>query len=150
MMIMTIPHSHQTSIPAHTHLLSTTQRLCMQAINQDSSNPQNKEDVSHFAAVLKACSGGTIVCIDLESSNPATRLWCVFEWSQTVTTHGPDGLHMVGITLEQKDTLITKVNVAMAECFAKVAAQRPWISTGHGLAIGYRAKWRISKGRIRS
>ena len=56
---------------------------------------QNKEDVSAFEDVLQLCNGGTIVVVDMaRGTNPASRAWCLYEWSHTLHYHGPDGLHM--------------------------------------------------------
>jgi hypothetical protein len=47
------------------------------AVNQhsDTNASQNHDDVLAFEHVLKACSGGTLVVIDLKKCNPATRCW---------------------------------------------------------------------------
>jgi hypothetical protein len=68
------------------------------AINQHSAgNPeQNKADVAAFEDVLKICEGGTLVVIDMEKCNTASRAWCLFEWDHTLHLHGQDGLHMHG------------------------------------------------------
>jgi hypothetical protein len=40
---------------------------------------QNKADVSAFEHVLKQCSGGTIVVVDIGSgTSPCTRAWCLY------------------------------------------------------------------------
>ena len=30
--------------------------------------------------VVHACSGGTLVVLDMGNCNPATRAWCIYEW----------------------------------------------------------------------
>jgi hypothetical protein len=85
------------------------------AINQHPI-AQNKEDVDSFAACLKACSGGTLVVVDHESCNPAKRGWCLFEWDFTLVFHGPDGLHMRGMRLEDMDIIVRCIKVEDAQC----------------------------------
>ena len=50
------------------------------AINQhgDTNAAQNKADVRAFTSVLKQCSAGTIVVVDMARCNPATRSWCIY------------------------------------------------------------------------
>jgi len=86
------------------------------AINQHSTVAQNKEDVSSFDACLWACSGGTLVVVDHERCNPAKRGWCLFEWDFTLLFHGPDGLHMRGMRLEDMDIIVSCIKVKDAQC----------------------------------
>ncbi len=47
------------------------------AINQhgDTCPEQNAADVSAFETVLQSCKAGTIVVVDLDKCNPASRAW---------------------------------------------------------------------------
>ena len=47
------------------------------AINQhvDTNRDQNATDVSAFKAVLRQCTAGTIVVVDMARCNPANRSW---------------------------------------------------------------------------
>ena len=76
---------------------------------------ENQEDVRAFDAVLRLCSGGTIVVCSV-FYNPATRGWCIYEWDHTILHHGADGLHMP-ISLEDRVIVVNAINVEQAECF---------------------------------
>jgi hypothetical protein len=97
--------------------------------------------VQAFGAVMKACHGGTLVVVDMKNCNPATRwegpegctshpscltflapaalllcrIWCVFEWDQTLHLHGPDGLHMHGMDAEDLARIVDNIDVAKAD-----------------------------------
>ncbi|GIL88536.1 hypothetical protein Vretifemale_16496, partial [Volvox reticuliferus] len=86
------------------------------AVCQHDSNPVHRTDIAAFADVVKACSGGTLVVMDLTRCNPATRAWCVFEWAHTLAAHGPDGLHMALAPLERA-AVFADLDVERAECF---------------------------------
>ncbi|KXZ53003.1 hypothetical protein GPECTOR_8g372 [Gonium pectorale] len=86
------------------------------AVCQHEDNPAHKHDIAAFADVVAACSGGTLVVMDLTRCNPATRAWCVFEWAHTLAAHGPDGLHMRLAPLERA-AVFRDLDVEAAECF---------------------------------
>ncbi len=44
-------------------------------VNQHASNDQNKADVNAFATTIKSCEMGTIVVVDMDRCNPASRAW---------------------------------------------------------------------------
>ncbi len=52
------------------------------AVNQHQGTEAQKEDISGntFDATIATCSGGTIVVMDRENVNPASRGWCIYEW----------------------------------------------------------------------
>jgi hypothetical protein len=43
------------------------------SVCQHGSSPANRQDVEAFAAVVDVCAGGTIVVMDVENCNPASR-----------------------------------------------------------------------------
>lgn len=49
------------------------------AVNQH-QNAETREDVAAFATTVKACGMGTVVIVDIERSNAASRAWCLYEW----------------------------------------------------------------------
>ncbi len=49
------------------------------AINQH-DGAENREDVRAFVQVIKQCKDGTLVVVDQQRCNPATRGWCLYEW----------------------------------------------------------------------
>ena len=53
------------------------------AVNQhrhtDLAKAQNDADVGAFKSVVQICSAGTIVVVDANRCNPASRAWCVYE-----------------------------------------------------------------------
>ncbi len=57
------------------------------AINQHEEFAQSNEDVLAFEACLKHCRGGTIVVVDQQRCNPATRGWCLYEVCAGSLTH---------------------------------------------------------------
>lgn len=69
------------------------------AVNQHGGSQNHSDTTSEaFESVVRACTGGTIVVVDMSESrdsNPAKRGWCIFEWDHTLLIHGHDGLHMV-------------------------------------------------------
>ncbi|EFJ51825.1 hypothetical protein VOLCADRAFT_87388 [Volvox carteri f. nagariensis] len=95
---------------------STRVWLDVLAVCQHESNPAHKADIAAFADVVAACSGGTLVVMDLTRCNPSTRAWCVFEWAHTLAAHGPDGLHMSLAPLERA-AVFADLDVERAECF---------------------------------
>lgn len=84
------------------------------AVNQHSGegvdHNQNKEDVAAFDDVLQVCSGGTIVVVDMQFCNPATRGWCLYEFDHTMRHHGPDGLHMP-LSTQDRASMIASINI---------------------------------------
>ncbi len=86
------------------------------AINQHEEFAQSSEDVMAFEACLKQCRGGTIVVVDQQRCNPATRGWCLFEWDHTLLHHGPDGLHMRGLETKDLDLIVDSIDVERTEC----------------------------------
>jgi len=88
------------------------------AVNQHQDNPENAADVAAFEEVIKQCTAGTIVVIDMEGgSDPSRRAWCLYEWDHTLLHHGPDGLHMAGLSLEHRAQMINSIDVDVAECY---------------------------------
>eukprot|EP00798_Chlamydomonas_sp_ICE-L_P021887 gene21887-28925_t len=87
------------------------------AVNQHANSPENQADVAAFEEVIMACSGGTIVVVDMGNCNPSTRAWCLYEWDHTALHHGSDGLHMQGLSLEDRARIIGSIDVDTAECF---------------------------------
>ncbi|KAG2492079.1 hypothetical protein HYH03_009575 [Edaphochlamys debaryana] len=85
------------------------------AVNQHEQMEQQRHDVGAFAAVVQACSAGTIVVLDIANCNPSTRGWCIFEWAHTLSAHGPDGLHLF-LTPFDRATVFSTLDVAKAEC----------------------------------
>lgn len=69
-----------------------------------------------FKEVIRTASAGTLVVLDLANCNPATRAWCVYEWSHTLSSYGPDGLHML-VTPTDRAVLVHSLDVGDAECF---------------------------------
>jgi hypothetical protein len=91
------------------------------AVNQhrhtDQAKAQNEADVGAFKSVVQICSAGTIVVVDAKRCNPASRCWCVYEWAWTLIFHGPDGLHMVGMSPDDLQLIIDGIDVEAARCF---------------------------------
>ncbi|KAG2444913.1 hypothetical protein HXX76_001649 [Chlamydomonas incerta] len=85
------------------------------SVNQHESTSAHKRDIAAFDQVVRACTGGTIVVMDVANCNPATRGWCIYEWATTRARHGPDGLHM---WLEPGDRGVVygSLDIRMAEC----------------------------------
>ncbi|KAG2448525.1 hypothetical protein HYH02_006416 [Chlamydomonas schloesseri] len=85
------------------------------SVNQHESTSAHKRDIAAFDQVVKACTGGTIVVMDVANCNPATRGWCIYEWATTRARHGPDGLHM---WLEPGDrgVVFGSLDIRKAEC----------------------------------
>ncbi|GAX78217.1 hypothetical protein CEUSTIGMA_g5659.t1 [Chlamydomonas eustigma] len=89
------------------------------AVNQhgETNASQNRDDVSAFEDVLQLCHSGTIVVVDVASGcNPASRAWCLYEWDHTLLYHGPDGLHMQGMTTAELDKVVKGIDVDKAGC----------------------------------
>ncbi|GAX72581.1 hypothetical protein CEUSTIGMA_g37.t1 [Chlamydomonas eustigma] len=105
------------------YLMSASDTTCVWidcvAINQhsDTNKAQNQADVAAFENVLKVCTGGTIVVIDMPRCNPATRSWCMYEWDHTLHYHGPDGLHMQGLESEHLAQIVEQIDVEMSQCW---------------------------------
>ncbi|GIL63108.1 hypothetical protein Vafri_17234 [Volvox africanus] len=114
------------------------------AVCQHESNPAHRTDIAAFADVVAACSGGTLVVMDLTRCNPATRAWCVFEWAHTLAAHGPDGLHMALAPLERA-AVFADLDVERAECFRP--ADKEMIMTEvrrqHGSPEAFNAKLKL-------
>eukprot|EP00198_Chlamydomonas_reinhardtii_P000796 XP_001690131.1 flagellar associated protein [Chlamydomonas reinhardtii] len=85
------------------------------SVNQHESTSAHRRDIAAFDQVVRACTGGTIVVMDVANCNPATRGWCIYEWATTRARHGPDGLHM---WLEPSDRGVVygSLDIRMAEC----------------------------------
>ena len=77
----------------------------------------NAADVASFEATIQQCRGGTIVVVDGDMCNPATRGWCLYEWDKTVLYYGLEGLFMTGMSPEDRKRVVQGVDVANAECF---------------------------------
>ena len=90
------------------------------AVNQHGDIcPQiNKADVASFESTLKACKG-TIVVVDLIKCNPASRGWCLYEWDKALEHHGFDGLSFAGMSLEDREKVVSEIDVDNAECYSK-------------------------------
>ncbi|KXZ53022.1 hypothetical protein GPECTOR_8g39 [Gonium pectorale] len=88
------------------------------AVNQHAGTQAQLHDVSPeaFSATVQACSAGTLVVLDREACSPATRAWCIFEWTHTLTLHGPDGLHMF-LRPADRSQLFHSIDVEAAQCF---------------------------------
>ena len=74
---------------------------------------------SALESVLHTCVAGTIVVVDMTEgldANPAKRGWCIFEWDQTIAIHGLDGLHMEGLSDDDRGKIVQSINVANAKC----------------------------------
>ena len=89
------------------------------AINQhrDTRPEANKADVAAFEHTLEICTAGTIVVVYMATCDPATRGWCLYEWDHTVTFHGLDGLHLEGMSAEDRSAIVREIDVERAECF---------------------------------
>jgi hypothetical protein len=89
------------------------------AINQhsDTKPEMNKADVAAFEQTLKICTAGTIVIVDMLTCSPATRGWCLFEWDHTVMYNGLDGLHLVGMSAEDRGAIVREIDVERAVCY---------------------------------
>ncbi len=97
----------------------TTVWVDVVAINQhqDTRPDANAADVAAFERTLKICTAGTIVVVDMPTCSPASRAWCLYEWDHTVKYHGLDGLHLEGMSLEDRDRIVREIDVEQAECF---------------------------------
>eukprot|EP00798_Chlamydomonas_sp_ICE-L_P023218 gene23218-30439_t len=78
---------------------------------------QFKADISSFVDVIKQCSGGTIVVVDMSDPalNPSRRAWCLYEWEYTLFHRGPEGLHMHGLSREDRANIVENIDVNKAE-----------------------------------
>ena len=105
---------HLRNAPDHTRV-----SIDCFAVNQhqDTMPAANQADVASFEATIKQCHGGTIVVVDMKLCNPASRGWCLHEWEKTVLHHGRDGLMMVGMTSEERASIVKGIDIANAECF---------------------------------
>ncbi|KAG2490965.1 hypothetical protein HYH03_010641 [Edaphochlamys debaryana] len=123
---------------------STRVWLDVLAVCQHEEAPAHRHDIAAFADVVAACSGGTLVVMDLTRCNPATRAWCVFEWAHTLAAHGPDGLHMRLAPLERA-AVFRDLDVERAECFR--AADKEMImrevKRQHGSPAAFNAKLKL-------
>ena len=106
--------NHLRNAPDHTRVWID----CF-AVNQhqDTMPDVNKADVASFDATIQQCRGGTIVVVDMERCNPASRGWCLYEWDNTVLPWS-QGLVMVGMTSKIAN-IVASVDIAHAECFNK-------------------------------
>ncbi|KAG2489809.1 hypothetical protein HYH03_011758 [Edaphochlamys debaryana] len=86
------------------------------AVNQNEDTVAHRHDVGGFNEVVKVCTGGTIVVMDVACTNPATRGWCIYEWSCTLSTHGPDGLHMAFPEVAHRRTVVCSIDIRLANC----------------------------------
>ncbi|KAG2449768.1 hypothetical protein HYH02_005293 [Chlamydomonas schloesseri] len=88
------------------------------AVNQHAGTQAQRHDVSPeaFSATVQACAAGTVVVLDTQVVSPATRAWCIFEWTHTLTLHGPDGLHL-HLRPQDRGPLIASIDVESAQCF---------------------------------
>ncbi|KAG2422512.1 hypothetical protein HXX76_015980 [Chlamydomonas incerta] len=86
------------------------------AVNQHEETDEHDYDIAAFADVIKVCSGGTIVVMDVEQCNPSTRGWCIYEWSSTLAAHGDGGLHMTFRSIEERKTVVESINIRNAQC----------------------------------
>lgn len=83
-------------------------------VNQHEEVPAHRHDIAAFADVVRVCNGGTIVVMDVQATNPATRGWCIYEWAHTLAAHGPEGLHM-DLSPADRQTVFSTLDVAAAE-----------------------------------
>ena len=117
------------------------------AINQHKyTRPEvNKADVAAFEHTLKICTAGTIVVFDKPTCNPATRGWCLFEWDHTVLFHGLDGLHLVGMSAEDRSSIVREIDVESAECYdpADKAMIMKKITEHHGSPAAFNAALKL-------
>ena len=74
--------------------------------HEDTNLAENKADVEAFEEVIKTSKGGTIVVVDFERCNPATRAWCLYEWDHSLHHHGQSGLNFVNIGKSQLASMI--------------------------------------------
>lgn len=58
----------------------------------------------------------TLLILHTFSHPPPHTARCVYEWHHTLAFHGPDGLHMHGMTAEQRSEIINNIDVAKASC----------------------------------
>ncbi len=61
------------------------------SVNQhdgDFGRTQNRADVAAFQHVIEVCTQGTVVVCDMQMINPASRAWCLYEWSMSAYLHG--------------------------------------------------------------
>ncbi|KAG2489801.1 hypothetical protein HYH03_011750 [Edaphochlamys debaryana] len=86
------------------------------AVNQHEETIAHKHDVAGFDAVVKACSGGTIVVMDVAKTNPASRGWCIYEWSCTLAVHGADGLHVSFPNASDRKAVVSTIDIRNAQC----------------------------------
>ncbi|GFR51163.1 hypothetical protein Agub_g13520, partial [Astrephomene gubernaculifera] len=114
------------------------------AVCQHEDMPPHRHDIAAFADVVAACSGGTLVVMDLTRCNPSTRAWCIFEWAHTLAAHGPDGLHMQLAPLERA-AVFRDLDVERAECFR--AADKEMIMREvrrqHGSSAAFNSKLKL-------
>ncbi|KAG2491744.1 hypothetical protein HYH03_009907 [Edaphochlamys debaryana] len=114
------------------------------SVNQHDDTEEHSADIAAFDFVVRACSGGTIVVMDVANCNPATRGWCVYEWAHTLAAHGPDGLHM-SMEPEERAAVFRSLDIRKAQCqFPKdkgmiLAA----VERQHGSAEAFNAKLRL-------
>jgi len=99
--------------------METTVWIDIIAINQheDTCPEENEADVKAFESTIKICTLGTITVIDLETCNTATRAWCLYEWGRTIKHHGLEGLHLMGMSSEDRGVIVQQIDVSKAECF---------------------------------
>ncbi|KAG2423194.1 hypothetical protein HXX76_010962 [Chlamydomonas incerta] len=106
--------------------------------------PEHRNDIGAFPDVVKACSSGTLVIMDLSRCNPASRAWCVFEWAHTLAAHGPDGLHMA-LAPPERAAVFRDLDVEAANCFRpedKDMIMRE-VRKQHGSAAAFNAKLKL-------
>ena len=70
-----------------------------------------------FESTIEACQG-TIVVVEMDKCNPATRGWCLYEWDKALTYHGYDGLSFAGMSLEDREKIVTEIDVDKAVCYS--------------------------------
>ncbi|KAG2498300.1 hypothetical protein HYH03_003561 [Edaphochlamys debaryana] len=71
------------------------------AVNQHASSGFKTVDAGAMREVVRAARGGLLAVLALESVNPATRAWCLYEWSAALDTHGLPGLHLPASAAER-------------------------------------------------
>ncbi|KAG2452109.1 hypothetical protein HYH02_003143 [Chlamydomonas schloesseri] len=106
--------------------------------------PEHRNDIGAFPDVVKACSSGTLVIMDLSRCNPASRAWCVFEWAHTLAAHGPDGLHMA-LAPAERAAVFRDLDVEAANCFRPEDKDMIMheVRKQHGSAAAFNAKLKL-------
>uniref|UniRef100_A0A7S2QU83 NACHT domain-containing protein n=1 Tax=Chlamydomonas chlamydogama TaxID=225041 RepID=A0A7S2QU83_9CHLO len=104
------------------------------AVNQHPGAEQ-ADDLRNLKAAIQIASG-TLVILDKEGG-PLRRVWCLYEFWNTLKVKGPEGLHMLtGGGFSPKDMLGVLGNINVSEADATVASDKERILMDINLDVG--------------